>query len=113
MTTQFPKGFEQFAPLAPEWILNDNLERQRKRANSTLAQVKAFYDAVFPHMDRVLAYLNTRPMDNLSDADRTLYRLTATWMEISHPIDLHWKDTDQRNIFDYERVHLVEPSPAD
>jgi hypothetical protein len=34
-------------------------------------------------------------------------------MEMSHPVDLHWKDTDQRNIFPFERVLLVEPSPAD
>jgi hypothetical protein len=52
------------------------------------------------------------PMDAMTDADRNLYFLGATWMELSHPIDLKWKDTDERNVFPFERVHLTEHSPA-
>jgi hypothetical protein len=109
----FPKGFETLAHLAPEWVLRDNLERQRKRAASTIAEVKAFFDAVFPEIDRIMAYLNTLPMDALSPADKNLYRLAATWMEMSHPIDLNWRETDEPGIFPFERVQFIEPSPAD
>ena len=59
------------------------------------------------------SYLKTVPMDGMSPADKTLYRLAATWMEMSHPIDLRWNDTDERDVFPFERVHLTEPSPAD
>ena len=109
----FPAGFESLARHAPEWVLPDQLKRQRKRAASDLATVKAFYDALYPEMERIMAYLKTVPMDTLSSADKNLYRLAATWFEMSHPIDLDWPDTDQRTIFPFERIHLDEPSPAD
>jgi hypothetical protein len=109
----FPAGFESLARFAPDWLLANPMERQQRRSQADLASVKAFYDALFPEMDRIIGYLNTVSMDAMSAADKNLYRLAATWMEMSHPVDLHWKDTDQRNIFPFERVLLVEPSPAD
>ena len=63
--------------------------------------------------ERIIDYLKTVPMDGLTEADKNLYRLAATWMEMSHPVDLRWNDTDERDVFPFERVHLVEPSPSD
>ena len=111
--TIFPQGFESLAHHAPEWALPDQLARQRKRAASDIAAVKAFFDALYPEMERIMAYLRSVPMDGMSPADKNLYRLAATWFEMSHPIDLNWPDTDQRTVFPFERIHLVEPSPAD
>jgi hypothetical protein len=108
----FPKSFEHLARHA-DWVLPDHLERQRKRAASELAVVKAFFDALYPDMERIMAYLKGVPMESMSEADKNLFRLAATWFEMSHPIDLNWPDTDQRNIFPFERIGLVEPSPAD
>ena len=57
---------------------------------------------------------NSRTMVNFDRAPtKNLYRLAATWMEMSHPIDLRWNDTDERDVFPFERIFLVEPSPAD
>jgi hypothetical protein len=110
---EFPKGFEHLARHAPDWVLPDHLERQRKRAASDLAAVKAFFDALYPEMERIMAYLKGVPMDGMSPADKNLYRLAATWFEMSHPIDLSWRETDQFSIFPFERIGLDEPSPAD
>ena len=38
--TMFPKGFESLACHAPEWVLPDQLARQRKRAASDLAAIQ-------------------------------------------------------------------------
>jgi hypothetical protein len=108
-----PPGFEKLAAWTAEWMLADHMERQLKRGASTLDQVKAFYDAMFPEMERIMTYLKTVPMEAPSQADKNLYRLAATFFEMSHPIDLSWPDTEQRNIFPVERIGLVEPSPAD
>lgn len=112
-TIPFPAGFEALARFAPDWVLHDPLEKQQKRSERSLAAVKAFNDELYPEMERIIDYLNTVAINNLSEADKNLYRLAATWMEMSHPVDLRWNDTDERDVFPFERIHLVEPSPAD
>jgi len=113
MPSIFPKGFESFDRFAPDWILADPMSRQHMRALSDIPTIKAFFDALLPEMDRIIGYLNTKPIDGLSAEDKNLYRLAATWMEMSHPIDLDWRESDEWGIFPFERVGLVEPSPGD
>ena len=110
---EFPKGFEDMSRFAPDWVLNGPLERQSRRSERSLDTVKAFYQALAPEMERIIEYLKTVPMDAMRPADKNLYRLAATWMEMSHPVDLRWNDTDERNVFPFERVLITEPSPGD
>lgn len=109
----FPAGFEPLERFAADWMLADLMERQRERSRRTLEQVRAFYDGLFPDVERIIDYLKGVPMEAMSRQDKNLYRLIATWMEMSHPIDLGWNDTDERDVFPFERVHLREPSPGD
>jgi len=109
----FPAGFENLKKFAPDWVLQGPLEKQQKRSERPLSVVKAFNDELYPEMERIIDYLKTVPMDGMSEADKNLYRLAATWMEMSHPVDLKWNDTDERDVFPFERIHLVEPSPSD
>jgi len=110
---RFPAGFENLARFAPDWVLHNPMEKQTKRAERSLAEVKAFNDDLYPEIERIIDYLKELPMDRLSQEDKNLYCLAATWMEMSHPVDLRWKDTDERDVFPFERIRLVEPSPAD
>ena len=84
----FPAGFQDLEHFSPDWVLANPLERQTRRSERSLATVKAFYEALAPDIERVIDYLKTVPMDGMSQADKSLYRLAATWMEMSHPIDL-------------------------
>jgi hypothetical protein len=113
MVDTFPKGFEDLSAYAPEWVLTTPLERQRKRAACDLAALRRFYDAIYPQIDRIFIYLKSVPMNAMSQADKNLYYLAATWMEMSHPIDLGWKETDEPGVFPYERVELIEKPPAE
>ena len=110
--TTFPKGFEGLARHAPEWVLVTALERQRKRAAVDLPTLKAFFDALFPEMDRIFVYLKSVPMDRMSREDKNLYNLAATWFEMCHPIDLGWRETDEPGVFPYQRIELKENSPG-
>jgi hypothetical protein len=33
-------------------------------------------------------------------------------MELSHPTDLNWRETDESGVFPYERIGLVDTSPG-
>lgn len=103
---------EAFADLAAfsEWILPVERDRHRKRVTSDLAMARRFYDAVFPRMEAILSYLNARPWEDLTPADRNLFILACAFMEVSHPIELGWKTTDIADAFPYERLEFLSVS---
>lgn len=108
----FPKGFEALEQFAAEYALATPLERQRKRASLTIDQLREFYAAIYPHMDGIFQHLKKVPMDALTREDKALYNLGATWLELSHPIDLNWRETDETGVFPYDRVVLTDTSPG-
>jgi hypothetical protein len=110
--TSLPKGFEDLTRFVPEWALPHPLDRQRKRAGTDMAALRIFYNDLFPHLDRIFLYLKTVSIDGMTQADKNLYNLGATWMEMSHPIDLGWNETDESGAFPFERVELRDNSPA-
>lgn len=109
----FPKEFKDLEHFAPEWVIADVVDRQRKRATSEMETIKKFYDALYPELDRIYAYLNGVPMDGMSDGDKNLYWLAATWNEMSHPIDLNWAEVDEFWTFPFDRIQLWERVPTD
>lgn len=58
MSSRLPPQFAQLESLVDEWALEDGHRRYEKRVNSTMAQIKSFYDALFPHAESALAYLD-------------------------------------------------------
>ena len=107
-----PKGFEALEKFAPDYALATPLERQRKRASLDIDALREFYAAVHPHMDAIFRHFQGMAVDALTKGDKALYNLGATWMELSHPIDLNWRETDETGVFPYERVGLVDTSPG-
>jgi hypothetical protein len=60
----------------------------------TLAALQTFYDAMLPRQPAILTYLRECRLGALTPEQRTLFDLTMTFVETSHPIDLGWGDTD-------------------
>jgi hypothetical protein len=58
MTSLLPKQFAQLEHLVPEWAIEDGHQRYVKRVNSSMEQIRAFYDEIFPHAEAAVAYLN-------------------------------------------------------
>jgi hypothetical protein len=104
-----PEAFADLAPFA-EWALPTEEGRHRKKVASYLEEARAFYGAVFPRMEAIIDYLNTREWETLGGADRTLYFLACALMEVSHPIELGWKTTDIADAFPTDRVQFLSES---
>ena len=49
MSSLLPGQFAQLEHLVPEWAIEDGHTRYVKRVNSSMEQIRAFYDEVFPH----------------------------------------------------------------
>ena len=58
MSALLPQQFSQLEHLVPAWAIEDGHERYVKRVNSSMEQIRAFYDEVFPHAESAVAYLD-------------------------------------------------------
>jgi hypothetical protein len=58
MNTLLPPEFSQLEPLVAEWAIEDGHQRYVKRVNSSMDEIKAFYDEVFPFAEEAVAYID-------------------------------------------------------
>ena len=58
MSALLPPEFSQLEHLVAEWAIEDGHERYVKRVNSSMDEIKAFYDEVFPFAEEAVAYID-------------------------------------------------------
>ena len=78
-----------FADLEPfiDWSLERERERTEKREASTMDEVRAFYDAVFPRMEKIVEHLDGFPFDALPEQEHRLFLLTLSVVEVSNLVE--------------------------
>lgn len=99
-----PEKFSKLSPWVAEWALASEQARYMKLHAVTFGQLKAFYDAMLPEMDSIMAFLKSQPVEGLQPDAENLYKLTMTFAETAHPLDLGWTDTDFPSAFPWERM---------
>ena len=58
MSALLPPAFAALEPWAADWAIADGHARYLKRVHSTMAELQAFYDAVFPHGEAAIAFID-------------------------------------------------------
>ena len=58
MSALLPPEFSRLEHLVPEWAIEDGHERYVKRVNSSMDQIQAFYDEVFPVAEEAVAFID-------------------------------------------------------
>jgi len=58
MSALLPKQFAELESLVAEWAIEDGHQRYLKRVNSTMKELKAFYDQMFPRGREAIDYIN-------------------------------------------------------
>ncbi|KWX66954.1 hypothetical protein [Mycobacterium sp. NAZ190054] len=58
MSGTLPAGFSHLEHLVDEWAIEDGHQRYVKRVNSSMEQIRAFYDAIFPSAEEAVAYVD-------------------------------------------------------
>ena len=91
----FPEQFQNLEPFR-DWALAKESERRAKRLSSTMGEIQAFYDAIFPQMEAVVAYLNQFPLNQLPEGTQQLYYLTLSLVEVTSAVEL------------YHQPHIIE-----
>ena len=85
-----PPEFSDLEPFARTWCLAGEPERYAKRLASTMAEMQAFYDALFPRAEEAIAYLDKFPLDDLPDDARRLLHLLYSLIMVSFPVEI-WR----------------------
>lgn len=58
MSALLPAEFSHLEHLVPEWAIEDGHARYVKRVNSSMEQIHAFYDEIFPYAEEAVAYID-------------------------------------------------------
>jgi hypothetical protein len=56
-----PPGFEILDPFAADWALETQDQRYVKRRNTSAEALRAFYDAMLPHIEKILDEVDRCP----------------------------------------------------
>lgn len=91
MNALLPHEFSQLEHLVPEWAIEDGHERYVKRVNSSMAEIQAFYDEVFPHAEDAVAYIDKFDYaEPLSEDVANLRNLLYSLITVSLAVEL-WR----------------------
>ena len=89
MANKLPAQFADLEPYA-DWAIPTEKARYDKRIASTMDELQAFYDAVFPRMEVAAKYLEGVSLDGISDEDKHLLWLYCSLVTVSFPVEV-WR----------------------
>ena len=85
-----PRKFSDLEPFAKTWCLASEPERYAKRLASTMDEMQAFYDALFPRAEEAMTYLDKFPLDGLPDDAHRLLQLLYSLILVSFAVEI-WR----------------------
>jgi len=89
-TALLPPEFAGLEPFASEWCLASEPERYAKRLASTMEEMQAFYDALFPRAQEAITYLEKFPLHELPEDAQRLLHLLYSLIMVSFPVEI-WR----------------------
>jgi hypothetical protein len=112
MTTgkTLPLEFAELEPLVGQWALTNEKDRVHKLLSLSIQELRQFYDAMFPHAESIVRYLEQYDPKKLPADAKTLFHLFVTFIETAYPIELKWTITDIDDSFELNRLEFGEAS---
>lgn len=87
MSAAFPEAFAALEPFA-DWALPSERERHARKSRASLAEVRAFYDAMLSALPAVLEHLNRFELAALPEPERRLLDLSLAMVEAAAAIEM-------------------------
>jgi hypothetical protein len=85
-----PPAFAALEPFARRWCLASEPERYAQRLASTMDEMQAFYDALFPRAEEAMIHLEQYPLHELPPDALNLLHLLYSLILISFPVEI-WR----------------------
>lgn len=84
-----PAAFADLEPFA-DWSLRSEAERYAKRLSSSMDELQALYDAAFPRLEDMLAYLDALDLNAMTEDATRLLWLCYSLVNASFPVEV-WR----------------------
>ena len=107
MTAKLPAKYRALEPFVADWALETEADRLKKLVATSIDDLRVFYEAIYPHAAAIRDELSRRKLDALATEEKTLFFLLMTFIEVAHPIELAWKETDIDDAFPLERMTIA------
>lgn len=85
---QLPEGFSELEPWVDDWALATRAERYAARLERPYPDLVAFYDAIAPHAERAMAYLDAQDVDDLGPEATRLMRMLFSMILVSYAVNI-------------------------
>ena len=105
-----PTEFAELEPFAAKWCLATEPERWATRMASSMAEMQAFYDAIFPRVEDAIAYCDKFPLDDMPDDAVNLLHLVYSFIIVSFAVEL-WSQPDVPGTLGTSFDRVAEPRP--
>lgn len=110
-TASLPEGFSDLDPYLTKWMVATEAGRNRARRAASMRDIRAFYDAILPRLDKIISYLNQFDLEKMPEPERCLLRLAMSAMEIAPAVELYHQP-DVVHAFDAERLEILLDPPT-
>ncbi len=71
-----------------EWILENEQARRNKCDNSSMEDIRTFYDAMLASLENILEHLNGYQLDNMPAAEQNLLSLVLSYVEAAMSVEM-------------------------
>lgn len=106
MTEQYrlPTRFEQLEHLADQWALATENQRSAKRWSASPEEFQEFYDAMVPHINEILAYLDRFSLEEMPEGALILFHLSLALAESAPHVEFYKGAAKVPHSFDARRM---------
>ena len=84
-----PPGFEALSPFVGQWALDTTEQRLQARSSATMAEIRAFYEAMLPRAEAAIACIDESDLHDLPAANATLAKLVLARAQAAVAIEMH------------------------
>jgi hypothetical protein len=105
-----PAEFSELEPFAGRWCLATERERWAARLSSSMEELQAFYDAVFPRVTEAMAYCDRFGLDAMQEEAANVLRMVYSFVMVSFPVEL-WRQPYVPDTLGTSFDRLSEPLP--
>lgn len=85
---RLPEGFGELEHLVDDWALATRAERYAARLDRPYDDLVSFYDAIAPHAERAMAYLDEQDVDNLGPESTRLMHMLFSMILVSYAVNI-------------------------
>jgi hypothetical protein len=89
---QLPTGFEALEPFVDKWAIEGSANRMQMRLDSSMDDMKSFFEAATPLAEPALALLDQKPLSKLDNHEKNLMNLILSLAHVSLAVEIQGPD---------------------